>query len=144
MLGIYNISIKWHLRRCQSSTCTATCGHLLTRDTCTCGHKLWCSRHYDSCRVAVVCCTSRLISDTHHQRRSTRLFATLWASADTGHPHVRVSLQWTWMTIVSIWLTRHLQQLSERVLICRAANRSKYGNHTQIWQLAITISYANF
>ena len=52
-------------RSCPSSTHSATCGRLLTRDTRTCADKPWCSRHQESCSVAVVCCTSWLwlISD---------------------------------------------------------------------------------
>ena len=97
--------------------------------------KPWCSGHQDSCSVAVVCCTSRLISDAH-RLRSTRLFAT-WGRPPTRDTRTCGCLhELGWPSLVM----RHLPQPSERVLIWRAANCSKYHDHIPMWIHTLLVS----
>ena len=72
-----------------------------------------------SCSAAVVCCTSRLISDARHPR-STRLFANCGRLLLTRHTGMCGCLhELGWPSLVT----------SERVRICLTANWYKYYDH---------------
>ena len=113
-------SFIWNQRRCQSST------RLLRAGVC------W---HGIPACVLISCDatdTSRIPACVTYQRcPPPTLYSPVcyvWAYADTGRRHVRLSA-WTWMTIV---VTKHPPQRSERVLIFLDPNWSQYSDHTQV------------